>query len=273
VKRKVKLEQYYTTKDLVDQCLSFIEKHFNFDDFDVVLEPSAGDGVFLKESFADKTIAFDLDPKNPNVTKQDFFQWCPPSDKKIITIGNPPFGQRGSLAVKFTNKAMEFSDVVAFILPRSFRKDTFYNRLGENFHLVDQFDCDSFRNEKGELLTIKCVFQIWEKKNYPRIKSNRKNTHDDFQMKHAHLSRVSEKELENLRNEYDFCIAQVGSNFKPRNPKDINSGSYWFIKSINPNVKHVFNNLDFSFLDNMNLSFKSLSKKDIIQAYENFTSK
>lgn len=273
MKRKVKLEQYYTTQCLADECLSFIEKYFNFENFDIVLEPSAGDGVFLKDSFSDKSIAFDIDPKSPNVLKQDFFQWNPPTDKKIITIGNPPFGQRGSLAVKFTNKAMEFSDVVAFILPRSFKKDTFYNRLGENFHLLDQFDCNSFRNEKGESLTIKCVFQIWEKRDYTRQKISRKNAHDDFHMKHAHLSRISEKDLEILRSEYDFCIAQVGSNFKPKNPREINSGSYWFIKMINLENVKLFDELDFSFLDNMNLSFKSLSKKDIIQAYENSISK
>ncbi len=273
MKRKVELEQYYTTQYLADECLSFLEKYFNFENFDIVLEPSAGDGVFLKDSFSDKSIAFDIDPKSSNVLKQDFFQWNPPTGKRIITIGNPPFGQRGSIAVKFTNKAMEFSDVVAFILPRSFKKDTFYNRLRENFHLVDQFDCNSFRNEKGESLTIKCVFQIWERRDYTRQKISRKNSHEDFQMKHAHLSRISEKDLEILRSEYDFCIAQVGSNFKPKNPREINSGSYWFIKMINSENGKVFNELDFSFLDNMNLSFKSLSKKDIIQAYENSISR
>ena len=33
----------------------------------------------------------------------------------MITVGGPPFGHRGDLAVKFINHASKFSDVVAFI--------------------------------------------------------------------------------------------------------------------------------------------------------------
>jgi hypothetical protein len=89
-------------------------------------------------------------------------------------------------------------------------------------------------------------------------------------MKHYHFSKTSKEEMDIAKEYYDFAIAQVGSNFKPKNTKDINSGSYWFIKSnSNKNLVEIFEQLDYSFLDGMNTVFKSLSKKDIILAYKN----
>lgn len=76
--------------------------------------------------------------------------------------------------------------------------------------------------------------------------------------------------MDKAKQYYDFAIAQVGSNFKPKMTKDIHSGSYWFIKSnANRDLIEIFTTLDYSFLDGMNTVFKSLSKKDIILAYKN----
>jgi hypothetical protein len=80
------------------------------------------------------------------------------------------------------------------------------------------------------------------------------------------MSRVSDSVKEELK-EYDFAIAQVGSNFVPKKTYDVKSGSYWFVKCRQTCAKEAFSDLDFSFLDGMNTVFKSLSKKDIVQAY------
>lgn len=236
--------------------------------FTMVLEPSAGDGAFYSLLPQSNRVGIDLQPLADGIHKADFLRWEPPLfQDNILTIGNPPFGQRGSLAVEFVNRACQFSRVVAFILPRTFRKDTFYNRVDPMFHLVEQFDCDDFRTPDGEKVAVKSVFQIWERKNRIRAAITRDLSHEDFELKHAHLSRVSDEELGNLRAEFDFAIAQVGANFTPKDVFEVTKGSYWYVKALKPGVREVFEKLDFDFLDGLNLSFKSLSKKDIIQAY------
>jgi hypothetical protein len=245
-----------------------VEKHFELSSFKLTLEPSAGDGAFFSLLPHSNRIGIDLEPMADGILQGDFLKWEPPtSEDNILTIGNPPFGQRGSLAVEFVNRACRFSRVVAFILPRTFRKDTFFNRVDPMFHLVEQFDCDAFRTPDGDKIAVKSVFQIWERRSERREAITRDLTHEDFELKHAHLSRTSSEELLKLRAEFDFAIAQVGSSFTPRDVSEVTKGSYWYVKALNPGVREVFEKLDFGFLDGLNLSFKSLSKKDIIQAY------
>lgn len=274
VKRNVDLEQFFTCRHLAAKCLSVVEKHYPLNSFTMTLEPSAGDGAFFSLLPKFNRVGIDLEPLGDGILKADFFKWEPTRfDDNILTIGNPPFGQRGSLAVKFTNRACQFSRVVAFILPRTFRKDTFYNRVDPMFHLVKQFDCDAFRTPNGEKITVKSVFQIWERRKIKRELICRNTEHSDFALKHAHLSRISSNELEKLRVDFAFAIAQVGSNFTPKDVFEVTKGSYWYVKPHKPGVRDVFEKLNFDFLDGLNLSFKSLSKKDIIQAYDTAISK
>jgi hypothetical protein len=215
-----------------------------------------------------RVVAIDIEPMDISVQKQDFFRYEPPCfERDILVVGNPPFGQRGALAIRFLNRAMEYASMVAFILPRSFRKHTFLNRVDQQFHLVDQFDCSDFVLPGGEAVEVKCVFQIWQRAAVSRPRIELPATHVDFEMKHFHLSRTTTEEREHAARNFDFAIAQVGSNFRPRCPADVDSGSYWFIKAKRPEVEAVFRRLDFSFLDGQNTAHKSLSKRDIIKAY------
>ena len=267
-KRVVAEEQFYTPASLAGRCIDTLLRHCDFDDFDHLLEPSAGKGSFLDHLPADKTLAIDLEPKDPRIEKADFLDWSPPLlHGPILTVGNPPFGARAGLAVRFVERACSFSDIVAFILPRSFRKHTFLNRVPEHFHLQEQFDCDTFELDSGEQTQVKTVFQIWKREPVPRSKIVLATSHSDFEMKHFHLSRTPPETLAQARADYDFAIAQVGSRFTPRDVADIDAGSYWFIKARVAGVRERFNALDFSFLEGLNTTFMSLSKKDIIAAY------
>jgi hypothetical protein len=42
---KYGLDQFYTKKNVVIKCLGYL----NLDEFDTIIEPSAGDGAFLNE--------------------------------------------------------------------------------------------------------------------------------------------------------------------------------------------------------------------------------
>ena len=96
--------------------------------------------------------------------------------EKVLVIGNPPFGQQNSIAVKFINHAAIFADRVAFILPISFKKESVQNRISLNMHLTYEEDLpkNSF-TFNGDNYDVKCVFQIWDRKEEKRIKKAKTN--------------------------------------------------------------------------------------------------
>lgn len=270
MKRTVETEQFYTDRGLAKRCLDLLASKLDLDSFEILLEPSAGDGAFLELLPAEKRIGIDVDPRAEGIQRADFFEWEPPLfHRSIVTIGNPPFGQRGALAVAFMERACQFSDVVAFVLPRSFKKYTFMNRVHPNFHVDASMDCDEFRTPDGEPLSIRSVFQIWVRRSVVRPKVDLPSTHPHFEMKHSHLSRTSEDLLARLRADFPFTIPQVGADFRPRDSETVDVGSHWFIRPLVAGVRARFERLDFSFLDGLNTAHKSLSKRDIVAAYQN----
>lgn len=273
VRRTVGNEAYYTSSSLAASCVETVNCLFPLQDFHLIVEPSAGEGVFYDLLPTATRVGIDVEPHREDYVHTDFLTWKPlpfpetVKEGKILTLGNPPFGVRGSLAVRFIQHAASFSDVVAFILPMSFNKDTFQNRVPLLFHLQYSENCTSEYEHAGKLVNVKTVFQIWEKRTNPRLIVPRLQTHEDFTLKHAHLSRITREEHDKLCREYDFAIPQVGSNFTPRQPRDLTQGSHWFVKANTVHVEKIFHTLDFSFLEGQNTAHMSLSRKDIVEAY------
>lgn len=268
-KRSVTDEAYFTSPVLARTSIALVHEHFPLDTFELIVEPSAGDGAFLDALPVDRRVGIDINPRRSDLVERDFLRWFPDDPtQRILVIGNPPFGQRAALAIRFMAHAATFADVIAFILPRSFNKDTFQNRVPSDFHLVASRDCDDVFAIEGRDHHVRTVFQIWERRDEQRIPSTRNSEHPHFRMRHAHLSRVSADELARLRAEYEFTIPQVGAQFRPREVSVVDKGSHWFIQPLVPGVRDVFETLDFSFLANMNTAHTSLSKADIVQAYE-----
>ncbi len=268
-KRTVVHEQFFTTEAVVARCFNRISQHFALEDFSVIVEPSAGAGAFFDKLPTATRHGIDIDPPRDDLIRQDFLEWRAPEagPGQTLVIGNPPFGQRAQLAVLFLKKACSFADVVAFILPRSFKKYTFQNRVPRNFHLLSSDDVEDFQKPDGSPVQVKAVFQVWEKRSSLRELELPPNDHHDFELKHAHLSRTSAVELAGLRAHYDFAIAQVGSNFLPRDVDEIEKGSYWFVRGKRDGLRDLFTKLNFDFLDDKNTAHKSLSRRDIVTAY------
>jgi hypothetical protein len=145
----------------------------------VFLEPSAGNGSFYKLLPENRKIGLDIEPKLDGIIKQDFFSWEPEINEKnkIISVGNPPFGLRGNLALRFINRAAKFCDFVAFILPPLFDSDGKGNCMGrvEMLNLIhsEKINTD-FYYPNGEKIKINVVFQIWAK-NYKVEEENKSN--------------------------------------------------------------------------------------------------
>ena len=260
--RTVESEQYYTPWDtahvLYDTTLLIVG-----DAFDNFVEPSAGKGAFLACMPPDKRIGIDIDPWGwhygsigKEIVEQDFFNFVWP-EGRTITIGNPPFGRRGKLAMKFLNISADNSEVVAFILPAIFSKFTFINRVHPYMHLI---------HEVPVTVEVNCVFQIWEKSTELRPKIVKPTSCDDFDMIHRHFSRTSPDERERLKS-YDFAISQIEG--KIRNCEDVTGGSVYFIKdnTTTKSVRSVMERVDFSNLSIHHVGATSLTKADNVSGY------
>lgn len=113
-----------------------------------------------------------IEPKHPQVVMQDFFSFF--TNKPAFVIGNPPFGRNNALSVRFFNHAANFAEYIAFIVPKSWRKWSVQNRLNVRFHLVKDVALpkDIFYGENGNGFgtNFNAVFQIWQRKSFPRKK-------------------------------------------------------------------------------------------------------
>lgn len=130
------------------------------------IEPSAGDGNFL-QVLPPNTIAFDIDPKHESILEQDYLDWKPEVNHgKLVVFGNPPFGLRGHMALKFINHSYEFADYVSFILPQLFESDGkgVPRKRVKGYHLIYSVKLDSsfYEPNKNEI-KINTIFQIWSK--------------------------------------------------------------------------------------------------------------
>jgi len=174
------IDKYYTKESVVELCVSHIKRHLKIKKLsDIIVEPSAGGGVFYIElvKLCKNIHMFDIKPENVRVIQKNFLEVstndiCPetPSDKIIIhTVGNPPFGRQSSLAIKFIKHASTFSKTISFILPKSFKKDSMRRAFPLSFHLL--FECDLPENSftvNGKEHNSPCIFQIWERRPQPR---------------------------------------------------------------------------------------------------------
>ena len=169
-------EQFYTPADLAKSLTNKLTTLIGPLEGKTVLEPAGGTGSFVqaaKQAGALKIISFDIEPKADGVLRADFLDADLNGLENAITISNPPFGRNNSLSIPFFNKAAKHSEVIAFIVPRSWRKWSVLNRLNLDFHLIHDEDLAiDYVDEKGEQVWQKArlntCFQIWQKQHSPR---------------------------------------------------------------------------------------------------------
>lgn len=185
-------DQFYTTKEISKYCfnktlnilkdLDINEKEYIF------IEPSAGCCNFYNILPKTRKIGIDIDPKGEfkdKLIKTNYLDFVPKDkNKKYIVIGNPPFGLRGNLALRFINHSYDFADVVAFILPPLFDstgKGVPMTRVyGYKLAHTEKLPLNSFEYPNGEKVEVATIFQIWTKINTNRIKIEEKKTCKNF---------------------------------------------------------------------------------------------
>ncbi len=166
--KKSNLDQFYTKAEVAELCTKSLSKYTN--ENSIFLEPSVGTGSFYN-MLPIRKVGYEIDPNCSleGVWIKDFLsvESLLFSKELLVIVGNPPFGSRNKLTNAFIKKSIELSDIVAFILPNVYRKETMQRVFSVDFSLVEDIDLpkNSFLLDEKEY-HVPCCFQIWIKQ-YP----------------------------------------------------------------------------------------------------------
>lgn len=153
------MDKFYTKPEVASQLISLIDLTL----YSTIIEPSAGAGSFSDQILT--CIALDIHPEKDGIVQTDFLKWKPDANnkEKTLVIGNPPFGKQCSLAIKFIKHASTFASTIAFILPKSFKKESLHSKIPYEYHLELETDIpDNSFTLNGKDYSVPCVFQVWK---------------------------------------------------------------------------------------------------------------
>lgn len=262
------LDDYYTDPDYATHCASIVKKELRRTRIDTVVEPAAGNGSFstgievITKRTKRNVLMYDLKPTAPFIEEMNFFDVV--LLPNTLVIGNPPFGFSANLAIKFFNHAASFkAKVIAFILPRTFKKDSVKAKLNKQYHLIYEEDCpkNCFLLD-GKPYDVPCVFQIWK-----------------------YSVKERDNEVWPVENDWveftkpegaTFCIRRVGGRagqVLDGDPVQYSTTSTYFCKEKVPGVKDAIKDIDFSSVVNSTAGVRSLSKRELHKALFNYYNK
>lgn len=257
-----KRDQFYTQEIVAKNCLEQLFLLLKKEDF-YWIEPSAGTGSFsnllLRNNLSFS--AYDIEPKSTDIEQQDFLQLekqtiLQKTNKPIVIVGNPPFGKNASLAIKFFNKAAQFSQYIAMIVPATFEKQSVKHRLDLSMHLVKsiRLENDLFLFD-GKLVPVPTVFQIWEKREAHRIKHNKITTTKYFQFV--------------KKEQADFAIQRVGvaAGKVKQDFMHLAETSHYFLQAP-PEVYELFKKISWEKVKYNTAGNPSISKVELIEHLE-----
>ena len=153
---KIKNDKYYTSSDLAEYIVNKTKEIIGEDNIIEYIEPSAGAGIFL--NYLDKPyIAYDIEPEDDRIIKQDFLSLELEYKKGRCIIGNPPFGRGNSLSMAFYKKSIKLGDYISYISPISQYKN---NVQLYDFDLIYSEDLGE-RDYSG--VKLHCCFNIYKR--------------------------------------------------------------------------------------------------------------
>lgn len=265
-------DQFYTKDNIAKECFDSLCDIVDISTFDVFFEPSAGKGAFFKLFDMNKRVGIDIEPKFEGIQELNLFDFTPNTNKKYITIGNPPFGKGASLAIKFFNTCSQFSEIIAFIIPRTFKRVSVQNQLNLSFELIYNKDLPLKPCCFEPTLNAKCCFQVWRKTESLRKKIIIEHSTDDFQ-----FLKLGPKDLNNQPtppDNADFVVKAYGSNcgeIVDTNLSSLRPKSWHWIKS-NIEIellKSRIKKIDFS-ISHDTVRQCSIGQKEFVMLYVNF---
>ena len=169
------LDQFYTNPKISKRFVKKIDELYDFSKFDHVIEPSMGEGFIYKYLPKKNRIGLDIEKNHPDCLEGDFLKWKPEYSgieyepllgqrPDIMFVGNPPFGRASGLALDFFHHAANFSDVICFIIPRTWMKYVIHSKIPTDFGLYWQ----AILPEHAFIFNdapypVRCVAQCWSR--------------------------------------------------------------------------------------------------------------
>ena len=255
------------------------------------IEPSAGCGGFYQFLPHGRRIGIDIAPHkwhgydNADIITADYLTWQPAREKPSavrIVIGNPPFGRRGKSAVAFFNHSA-FAEVIAFIVPVSFRKFAIHRQLHRDFALIARHPLarDSFHTPDGRDYAINAEFQIWTRlpaspslPPIPPIINLRETapapiSHPDFEMRQYNNTRQA---LPMFDAPFDFAVPCQGwQDYSRRETAAIRceKNKQWILfTAADAKVRTRLINIDYAALaDTCATATPGFRKNDVVRCY------
>ena len=275
-------DKFYTHPEVAKRFVDTINKYAPLEEFDLIIEPSAGSGNIL-QYLPSNAIGMDIEPEGDNILQQDFFAYESPyrpltNNIRIATVTNPPFGSgyMNPLAKGFFNHAATFSELIAFIVPAKWSTSWKVQfQLNKEFGLYysELLPKNSFVFN-GEPYNVPCCMQIWSKTSLGkdiRIRERPPTKHSDFEMFLTcdNVPRLPEVREQIKNREYwDFALKYWGKiavcDFDTVDPK---TTTHYLFKAKKDYVRDIFEQIDWSkYVSNMgaaNVGGKSL----VVKAY------
>lgn len=260
------LDKFYTKDDTARECISLVK---DIKRYDLIVEPSAGSGVFSKKIKG--CIAYDIEPDDKSIIKQDYLQLEKLDGNKILIIGNPPFGKRGLLAKAFIKKSIELgATTIAFILPDTFSKlsNQSESLFPAEWRLIveNKLSNNNFTIKEDEEIKdyhVPCSFYIWTKEiGSLNLRKEKVKDSTDF----TFLKREDKKA--------DFSIN--GNTGKVKAIKEItNPNSEHYIKANidKDKLKRRFEKIKYDFKSSVNGGNAYIGRQEILQAYSEIYNK
>ena len=197
---KIVNDKYYTPNDLARRLIYTtltVLNRFGVTNISDVIEPSAGSGAFSNQI---KCTAYDIEPEGNDIIKADFLKLDIAYKKGRLFIGNPPFGSRNNMSVKFYKKCCELGDYIAFIQPIS--------QLNNNFQMY-WFDL-IYSEDLGDITysdrVLHCCFNI-----YKRPDTGKLNNKPVYKLKDIEIKEYRRGGKYTVPSGYDYAMCNWGN--------------------------------------------------------------
>lgn len=204
---KIINDKYYTSPELAKYIVSKTKKIIGEENITEYIEPSAGGGAFL--DYLDKPfLAYDIEPEDDRIIKQDFLSLKLDYKNGRCVIGNPPYGEKNVLSVQFFKKSLELGDYIVFILPISQYKNNY-----------QMFEFDMVYSEDLGLQhytdrDLQCCLNIYKRP------VNGLNKKPNYKLKDVEIkeNRRTGQQISDIKD-YDVGICSFGSGIIGRQPQ------------------------------------------------------
>ena len=258
--KKQSLDKFYTKVGVAQECLSLL----NMKEYDLVIEPSAGNGSFLNCINHKNKIGMDIQPESNDIIQCDWFDYdIPDIYKNVLVVGNPPFGIRNKLSRSFLEHACSFNNVktIAFILPDVYNKHTHQKYVSKSYRIkcIHKLQKNSFLIGDEEY-SVPCSFFIFDKSNGKCLRFNPDQYKETDDWKYG------------TKNEYDFFVMGAAPNTVKDTPEPNNRGYYIKVKKDKHKIMNNFINGVWNGYSSANGGVAWLTKPELVKMYsEQFT--